>query len=88
MTPVGIESTMMALYASIFKISTNMLAKISGVWVNSTFVHVSKDNMKDYPILLYINLFCGFIKIALIPMIPIKEDIERSMKWLNDSLET
>ena len=74
-TPKRIEATSFALLAGV----SNFRATIrgwTGSWINDTFVHVTREDLTDYWILVTIGFFCSFIPLLFLRLIPTRKQIE------------
>ena len=77
-TPRGIEGTMFAFLTGTANFDSGVMQPMLGAWINSQFVGVNKDDQSGYPTLCLISFFCSFIGFALLPLIPLKKDIEEA----------
>ena len=80
-TPRRIEGTMFATLTGISNLDASVLQPMLGTWINYQFVGVSKDDISGYPTLCLISFCCSFIGFALLPLIPLKKDIEDANYW-------
>lgn len=79
-TPKRIEGTMYAFLTGASNLDQGVLQPAMGAWINNQFVGVNKDDQSGYPTLMLIALICSFIGFALLPLIPLKKDIDESQK--------
>ena len=77
-TPARIEGTMFAFLTGTSNLDQGVMQPAMGAWINYQFVGVSKDDQSGYPTLCLISFFCAFIGFALLPLIPLKESIDKA----------
>ena len=75
LTPLNVEATMMAFAASVVNLSRGLVGKLSAIAINSYFVGVEKDKMENYYMLKIIAIVACFYQIAIVKLIPLKNDI-------------
>ena len=75
LTPMNVETTMIAFAASLLNMANGVIGKFSGIFFN-LFVGVSKEDLSDYWVLKVINIVSFFYQICFIWMIPLKADLE------------
>jgi MFS family permease len=90
--PKRIEGTMFATLTGTSNLAGGVISPLVGTWINYQFVHVTKDDMSNYSTLCLISIFCSFIGFLLLPLIPLKaqiqaEDVKREKQEKIDKFE-
>ena len=76
-TPPGIEGTIFAFLTGTWNFADGVLSPMVGAFLNKTFVGVTADNLTHYPTLTLFAFLCSFLGFLILPLIPLKEDIEK-----------
>ena len=77
-TPRRIEGTMFAFLTGTSNFDTGVMQPAVGSFINAQFVGVNKDDLSGYPNLMLISFICSFIGFALLPLIPLQEDLDEA----------
>lgn len=77
-TPAKIEGTVFAFLTGTTNLANSVLAPMVGVWINEKFVGVTAEDLSKYKQLCLIGLAYSFLGFLIIPLIPLKTDIN---KW-------
>lgn len=85
-TPKRIEGTMYAFLTGTSNLDQGVIQPAMGAWINNQFVGVNKDDQSGYSTLMLIALICSFFGFALLPLIPLKKNIEESQR-VRDALD-
>lgn len=75
-TPPGIEGTVFAFLTGTWNLADSVLSPMVGAWINKTFFGVTAENLTNYSGLCLVQFACSFLGFLLIPLIPLKQDIE------------
>jgi len=76
-TPPKIEGTVFAFLTGTTNLANNVLSPMIGVWINQKFVGVTGENLANYKYLVLIGLASSVLGFLILPLIPLKSDIER-----------
>jgi hypothetical protein len=76
-TPAKIEGTVFAFLTGTTNLANNVISPMIGVWINQKFVGVKSDDLSKYKYLVLIGLFTSCLGFLILPLIPLKSDIER-----------
>jgi hypothetical protein len=76
-TPTKIEGTVFAFLTGTTNLANNVISPMIGVWINQRFVGVTADNLSKYKYLCLIGLVTSLLGFLILPLIPLKGDIER-----------
>jgi len=76
-TPKNIEGTIFAFLTGTTNLANTVISPMIGVWINSTFVGVTADDLSKYKQLCLISLFTSFLGFLILPLVPLKDDIQR-----------
>lgn len=76
-TPPGIEGTIFAFLTGSWNFADGVLSPMVGTQVNNFFGHVTAKDLTNYPRLKLISFICSFIGFVILPLIPLKKDIEK-----------
>jgi len=79
-TPPGIEGTMFAFLTGTWNFADGVLSPLVGAWLNKNFAGVTADNLRNYPRLCLFAFLCSFLGLLILPLIPMKKDIDRVQK--------
>ena len=75
-TPKNIEATVFALFTGVLNLSAIVISPNMGILINQTFVGVSLASLQDYYKLVFIQMVLSTIPLALLCLIPMKQEIE------------
>jgi hypothetical protein len=75
LTPISVETTMIAFAASLMNLSWGVIGKFAGVLCN-VIVGVTKDDLNNYWVLKVLNIISYIYQLCFIWMIPLKGDLE------------
>jgi MFS family permease len=75
-TPNRIEATVFAFLTGTTNLASGVLSPLIGVWLNDKFFHVTADDLSNYKYLCLVCFFCTFLGFIIIPLIPLKEQID------------
>ena len=76
-TPKKIEGTVFAFLTGTTNLANNVISPMIGVWINQKFVGVTAENLTKYKTLCLIGLMTSLLGFFILPLIPLKSDIER-----------
>ena len=76
-TPAKIEGTVFAFLTGTTNLANNVISPMIGVWINQKFVGVTADDLSKYKYLVLIGLATSALGFLILPLIPLKSDIER-----------
>lgn len=76
-TPVGIEGTIFAFLTGSWNFADGVLSPMVGAQINKMFAGVTAQDLSHYSRLTLIAFLCSFLGFVILPLIPLKEDIER-----------
>lgn len=76
-TPPKIEGTVFAFLTGTTNLANNVISPMIGVWINQRFVGVTAENLTKYRYLCLIGLVTSLLGFLILPLIPLKSDIER-----------
>lgn len=76
-TPTKIEGTVFAFLTGTTNLANSVLSPMVGVWLNEKFVGVTADDLSKYKQLCLISLLMSFLGFFILPLIPLKRDIQR-----------
>jgi hypothetical protein len=76
-TPKNIEATVFALFTGVLNLSAIVISPNMGILINDLFVGVRLDSLSDYYKLVFIQLFLSLVPLALMHLIPLKQEIEQ-----------
>lgn len=76
-TPTKIEGTVFAFLTGTTNLANNVLSPMVGVWLNEKFVGVNADDLSKYKNLCMISFAASFLGFLILPLIPLKDDIQR-----------
>jgi len=80
LTPKRVEGTMYAFFTGTSNLDGSVIGPMMGVFINSCFVGCSKNDLSGYPKLMFIALVFSFFGFFLLPLIPLKKDVEEANK--------
>jgi hypothetical protein len=88
LTPEHVESTMMALSASIMNLANGFTGAMLGAFVNHNFIGITNDNVATkFNICIYITIAGTIYQTLLIPMIPTRSEIDETIKKQQEEKE-
>jgi Na+/melibiose symporter-like transporter len=76
-TPKRIEGTIFAFLTGTTNLANSVISPMIGVWINTQFVGVTADDLSKYKTLCLVSLLTSFLGFFILPLIPLKEDIQR-----------
>lgn len=76
-TPKRIEGTIFAFLTGTTNLANSVISPMIGVWINERFVGVTADDLSKYKQLCLISLMTSFLGFLILPLIPLKEDIQK-----------
>lgn len=76
-TPTKIEGTVFAFLTGTTNLANNVISPMIGVWINEKFVGVTAEDLSKYRYLCLVGLVTSFLGFLILPLIPLKEDINR-----------
>jgi len=76
-TPKRVEGTIFAFLTGTTNLANTLISPMIGVYINERFVGVTADDLSNYPKLSLISLIASFLGFLIIPLIPLKADIQR-----------
>jgi hypothetical protein len=85
-TPRNIEATCFALLAGISNFRGTARGWV-GSLINDRYVHVTKDDLSRYWVLLVIQCACGFLPLLFLWLIPTRAQIDALQIKINESEE-
>lgn len=88
LAPDHVEATMMALSASVCNLSEGLMANLSGVFVNKSFVGLTQADFEGatqgtvtrYHLLVSIGFISCLYEFLIIPLIPLKTEIQEEIE--------
>ena len=85
--PPDIEAFVVAVQGTLFALAQYMVGELSGVLINETFVHVSKEDLSNYWVLQLISTIAALWPILWMWLVPTKKTIslyQEKIDKLND----
>ena len=79
-TPPGIEGTIFAFLTGSWNFADGVISPQVGTIINKLFAQVNAKDLHNYSRLTLIAFVCSFLGFIILPLIPLKDDIER---WQN-----
>lgn len=76
-TPAKIEGTVFAFLTGTTNLANNVISPMIGVWINEKFVGVTADDLSKYKYLCLVGLITSLLGFLILPLIPLKDDIQR-----------
>ena len=76
-TPKRIEATLYALLTSVMNFDILIEQPMLGAFINYEFVGVTKEDLSKYSTLCLIALICAFIGFALLPLVPLRQEVRK-----------
>jgi hypothetical protein len=76
-TPAKIEGTVFAFLTGTTNLANNVLSPMVGVWINEKFFGVTGEDLSKYKQLCLVGLFSSVLGFLILPLIPLKDDINR-----------
>ena len=76
-TPHKIEGTVFAFLTGTTNLANNVISPMIGVWINERFVGVTAEDLSKYKYLCLVGLVTSFLGFLILPLIPLKEDIQK-----------
>jgi hypothetical protein len=76
-TPPGIEGTIFAFLTGSWNFADGVLSPMVGAQINKFFAQVTAKDLHNYSRLTLIAFMCSFLVFLILPLIPLKGDIER-----------
>jgi len=76
-TPKRIEGTIFAFLTGTTNLANTVISPMIGVWINERYAGVTADDLSNYPKLGFISMIASFLGFLIIPLIPLKADIQR-----------
>lgn len=76
-TPPGIEGTIFAFLTGSWNFADGVLSPMVGAQINKFFAQVTAKDLHNYSRLTLIAFMCSFLGFLILPLIPLKGDIER-----------
>ena len=85
-TPRYIEATCFAVLAGVSNFRGTARGWI-GALINDSFVHVSKEDLSNYWILVVIQFICGFLPLLVLWLIPTRAQVDSLQKKITAERE-
>ena len=75
--PAGIEGTLMSLSGTLVQLGYMTIRNLLGVLINNTFVHITRDSITNYYVLVFIKLFGAFIPLTfMMKFLPTNKEVQ------------